>query len=70
MIDGGNLVEAGTHEELLDKNGVYKRLVLRQLMAGNTYNTKTDEPLIDLDNSMQDVEWNYKDLVLIHTFMS
>ena len=35
MIDKGEIAEMGTHEELLQKNGVYKRLVLRQLTAGS-----------------------------------
>ena len=35
MIDKGQIAEQGTHEELLAKNGVYKKLVLRQLMAGS-----------------------------------
>ena len=36
MIDKGHIAEQGTHEELLEKGGVYKKLVLRQLMAGRT----------------------------------
>ena len=35
VIDKGEIAEMGTHEELLQKNGVYKRLVLRQLTAGS-----------------------------------
>lgn len=31
MIDKGHIVERGTHEDLLANNGVYKKLVLRQL---------------------------------------
>ena len=31
MIDKGHIVERGTHETLLAKEGVYKKLVLRQL---------------------------------------
>ena len=52
MIDKGHIVEAGTHDELLAKDGVYKKLVLRQLMAGsvtingNVNDTDTDTPLI------------------------
>ena len=52
MIDKGQIVEAGTHDELLSKDGVYKKLVLRQLMAGsvtvndNVNDTDTDTPLI------------------------
>lgn len=34
MIDKGSIAEKGTHDELLAKDGVYKRLVLRQLTAG------------------------------------
>jgi len=52
VIDKGQIVEAGTHDELLSKDGVYKKLVLRQLMAGsvtvndNVNDTDTDTPLI------------------------
>ncbi|XP_041349743.1 ABC transporter B family member 25-like [Gigantopelta aegis] len=35
VIDKGTIAEQGTHEELLAKNGVYKRLVLRQLVTGD-----------------------------------
>ena len=31
MIDKGCIVERGTHKDLLASNGVYKKLVLRQL---------------------------------------
>lgn len=31
MIDKGHIVERGTHDTLLAKEGVYKKLVLRQL---------------------------------------
>lgn len=34
VIDKGEIREQGTHEELLRHNGVYKKLVLRQLTAG------------------------------------
>ncbi|WAR03574.1 ABCB1-like protein [Mya arenaria] len=35
VIDKGVIGEQGTHEELIRKGGVYKRLVLRQLEAGS-----------------------------------
>ena len=34
MIDKGKIAEQGTHDELLAMGGVYKKLVLRQLNAG------------------------------------
>ena len=34
MIDKGQIAEMGSHSELLAHNGVYKRLVLRQLTSG------------------------------------
>ena len=35
VIDKGVIAEKGTHDELLAHNGVYKRLILRQLTAGS-----------------------------------
>ena len=34
MINHGEVVEQGTHDELIALGGVYKQLVLRQLTAG------------------------------------
>ncbi|KAL4224048.1 hypothetical protein ACF0H5_017505 [Mactra antiquata] len=49
VIDKGQIVEVGTHDELLCANGVYKKLVLRQLTAGNIV-----EKLINDDNGNND----------------
>lgn len=35
VIDQGRIVERGTHKELLELGGVYKKLVLRQLSTGS-----------------------------------
>ena len=35
MIDQGKIVERGTHQELLELGGVYRKLVLRQLSTGH-----------------------------------
>ena len=44
MIDKGHIVERGTHETLLAKAGVYKKLVLRQLSSSqNIAVTAADE---------------------------
>ena len=34
VIEKGCVMEQGTHSELLARDGVYKQLVMRQLMAG------------------------------------
>ena len=34
VIEKGCVVEQGTHSELVAHDGVYKQLVMRQLMAG------------------------------------
>ncbi|KAK7087419.1 uncharacterized protein [Littorina saxatilis] len=39
VIDKGTIAEMGTHDQLLEQNGVYKRLVLRQLTAGTVSST-------------------------------
>ncbi|XP_072348007.1 uncharacterized protein [Scyliorhinus torazame] len=35
VIDKGKIVECGTHKNLLEKGGIYKKLVLHQLTAGS-----------------------------------
>ncbi|GFR73008.1 ABC transporter B family protein [Elysia marginata] len=44
VIDKGQIAEMGTHSELLARHGVYKRLVLRQLTAGNPGSTLGPSP--------------------------
>ena len=36
VLDNGQLVEQGTHDELCEMDGIYKRLVLRQLLSKET----------------------------------
>lgn len=43
MIDKGHIVERGTHKDLLDNNGVYKKLVLRQLSTSQGAGVADDE---------------------------
>ena len=38
MIEKGEVVEKGTHDQLIAQGGVYKQLVLRQLTAGELTN--------------------------------
>ena len=47
MINKGSVVERGTHNELLAAGGVYRRLVLRQLNAGNTNDSSNDNSNMD-----------------------
>ena len=35
VIDRGQIVEMGTHQELITKGGFYKKLIERQLLQGN-----------------------------------
>jgi ABC-type transport system involved in cytochrome bd biosynthesis fused ATPase/permease subunit len=42
VIDKGGIAEMGSHDELLARNGVYKRLVLRQLTVGSL--NKPEDP--------------------------
>ena len=41
VIDGGKIAEAGTHDELIAKAGVYQKLVARQLLGARA--TLADE---------------------------
>ena len=45
VIDKGTIAEEGTHEELIAKDGVYKKLVLRQLTAGESMRKTEGESL-------------------------
>ena len=47
MIDKGEIAERGTHDELLAHNGVYKRLILRQLTAATL---NPDMPLVNIQD--------------------
>lgn len=38
VVSGGEIVESGTHEELLKKNGIYASLIRRQLQGSKTEN--------------------------------
>ena len=43
VIDHGAIAEEGTHDELIAKDGVYKKLVLRQLTAGDAMGVTKDQ---------------------------
>lgn len=36
-VINGSIVEQGTHDELLKKNGVYRKLVQRQLVGDDSF---------------------------------
>ena len=50
VIQQGKIAEEGTHEELLELDGVYKKLVLRQLEAGEQ---PPSQALTDTDSQTQ-----------------
>ena len=43
VIDHGTIVEQGTHADLISKDGLYKKLVARQLVGGNKSKTDADQ---------------------------
>lgn len=43
MIDKGHIVERGTHKDLLANEGVYKKLVLRQLSTSQGASAADDD---------------------------
>ena len=51
VIDKGSIVEEGTHETLLAQDGVYKKLVLRQLMADSKDNADNNTNSIESSHS-------------------
>lgn len=72
VIDKGEIAEQGTHDELLHHNGVYKKLVLRQLTAGavtemlvnnDDNNADDDIDLLDLNHDTQDSKNENHDLL-------
>jgi ATP-binding cassette subfamily B protein len=44
VLDDGNIVEEGTHEELLSKRGVYSELYEKQIQADEVVDTSTEDP--------------------------
>lgn len=57
MINKGTIAEQGTHDELIEMNGVYKRLVLRQLeknagdLDAGDDDAVDDKNMVSLNNS-------------------
>ena len=51
MINKGAIAEQGTHDELLKLNGVYKKLVLRQLEKNASDFNEDDDENDDFDPS-------------------
>jgi len=42
VIESGNIVEVGTHQELMNKEGIYHKLASRQIMAHHGHEQKGD----------------------------
>ena len=42
-MQDGQIVERGTHQELLEQDGVYKKLISRQLQGANNSSAKRKE---------------------------
>ena len=45
------IAESGTHDQLIAEGGVYKKLVLRQLTAGNQSHSVNHDNSINEDDS-------------------
>ena len=43
VIDKGHIVERGTHKDLITKEGVYKKLVIRQLSSSDKERPNMDD---------------------------
>ena len=60
VINKGSIAERGTHDELIAKGGVYKKLVLRQLntdKSGKVTNGTVDGLNIQIDEDADDLDW-------------
>ncbi|XP_076434803.1 uncharacterized protein LOC143274764 [Babylonia areolata] len=64
VIDQGTIAEMGTHDHLIEKNGVYKRLVLRQLTAGSMAGASVSgdgnkQSAIDFENKQLAIDFEH-----------
>ena len=58
VIDKGEISESGTHDELLRKAGVYKKLVLRQRTAGAIVDTLVNGPTTSIGDDQELIDLN------------
>jgi ATP-binding cassette, subfamily B, bacterial len=55
VMDKGQIAETGTHEELLQRRGLYYALVQQQSLGDLTVDTKTGDLTVDIETDEESV---------------